>query len=120
MSPEHDSNIIGWILAGIFFIINLISGLFLFPIKNKINETEKKLNTCQIASGLRLGVIEGKIYHYEKESKRHENDIEQINFKLDQLSTKITTIEAIGITHQSTLARMEKKMDKVLGQECGD
>ena len=120
MSPEHDSNIVGWILAGIFFIINLISGLFLFPIKNKVNETEKKLNDCQIRAGERLGKIEGKIYHYEKDSKRHEEDIGVINSKLDDLSTKITTVETLGITHQSTLARMEKKMDKVLGQDCGD
>jgi len=118
--PERYTNIIGWVLAIVFAIFNIVTGLFLFPIKTKVNETEKNLNKCQIASGLRLGLIEGKIYHYEKESKRHENDIDQINFKLDHLSTKITTVEAIGITHQSTLARMEKKMDKVLGQECGD
>ena len=118
--PEHDYNTIGWILAGVFAIFNIVTNLFLFPVKTKVNETEKKLNDCQIASGSRLGLIEGKVYHYEKESKRHENDIEQINFKLDHLSTTITTVEAIGITHQSTLARMEKKMDKVLGQECGD
>ena len=118
--PDRDYNTVGWIVAGILGIFNLVTGLLVVPIKTKVNETEKNLSKCQIASGLRLGVIEGKIYHYEKESKRHENDIEQINFKLDDLSTKITTVEGIGITHQSTLARMEKKMDTILGQECGD
>jgi len=118
--PDHDYNTVGWIVAGILGIFNLVTGLLVVPIKTKVNETEKKLNVCQINAGERLGKIEGKIYHYEAESKRHENDIEQINFKLDDLSTKITTVEGIGITHQSTLARMEKKMDTILGQECGD
>jgi len=114
---ENDYNIIGWILAGIFFIINLITGLFLFPIKTKVQETEKSLQKCQISSSDRLGKIEGKVYHYEQESKRHDDDIGEINSKLDHLSTKITTVEAIGINHQSTLARMEKKVDTLLGQE---
>jgi len=116
--PDHDTNIIGWILAGIFFIFNTIMGLFLFPIKTKVSETEKSLQKCQINAGERLGRLEGKVYHYEQESKRHDDDIGEINSKLDHLSTKITTVEAIGITHQSTLARMEKKMDTLLGQDC--
>ena len=116
--PDHDYNTVGWIVAGILGIFNLVTGLLVVPIKTKVNETERKLNNCQIAAGARLGKIEGKLYHYEAESKRHEDDISEINSKLDNLSTKITTVEAIGITHQSTLARMEKKMDKLLGQDC--
>ena len=113
---EHDYNTVGWIVAGILGIFNLITGFLVVPIKTKVNETEQKLNACKINAGERLGKIEGKIYHYEKDSKRHEDDIGEINSKLDRLTTQITTVEAIGITHQSTLVRMEKKMDKALGQ----
>ena len=116
---EHDHNTIGWIVAGILGIFNIITGFIIIPVKSKVNATEQRLNACKISAGERLGKMEGKIYHYEAESKRHENDIGEINSKLDNLSTKITTVEAIGITHQASLSRMEKKMDTLLSQGCG-